>query len=102
MIRRPPRSTLFPYTTLFRSPTRGFGGVPQGSTRLASTGALADALEEDADSAEAAAGDRKSTRLNSSHGYISYAVFCLKKKTKNAQEMISERPPASFAPPHSI
>src|SRR5215207_10930542 len=64
MIRRPPRSTLFPYTTLFRSPDgpappaadgRGRGDPP---------------------------GDRKSTRLNSSHEWISYAVFCLKKKTK--------------------
>src|SRR6266542_5144727 len=65
MIRRPPRSTLFPYTTLFRSPGRiqqlpvwrqeGLAGRPE---------------------------DRKSTRLNSSHGSISYAVFCLKKKKK--------------------
>src|SRR2546422_11589643 len=71
MIRRPPRSTLFPYTTLFRS-------------------------EEDVDERDSSdphhqrdpvgqplpLGDRKSTRLNSSHGYISYAVFCLKKKKK--------------------
>src|SRR2546429_1612408 len=66
MIRRPPRSTLFPYTTLFRSahvgrdPDRGGPDLPQG-----------DRLAEE---------DRKSTRLNSSHGYISYAVFCLEKK----------------------
>src|SRR2546430_9317242 len=67
MIRRPPRSTLFPYTTLFRSPCaaatpprrRGRSPCPAGS------------------------GDRKSTRLNSSHSQISYAVFCLKKKKKN-------------------
>src|SRR2546429_6602173 len=76
MIRRPPRSTLFPYTTLFRSRLektpdgveksgRGFRGV---ETPLA------------ADWREAFQLDRKSTRLNSSHGYISYAVFCLKKK----------------------
>src|ERR1041385_9541236 len=62
MIRRPPRSTLFPYTTLFRSlrgPPRHEGdGHRRGGGQL----------------------DRKSTRLNSSHGYISYAVFCLKKK----------------------
>src|SRR5687768_18234696 len=72
MIRRPPRSTLFPYTTLFRSlpgqhpaqrqavPDHLAGGVEPGRHLL----------------------DRKSTRLNSSHGYISYAVFCLKKKKK--------------------
>src|SRR5260221_8286461 len=67
MIRRPPRSTLFPYTTLFRSAARGplclRGGVDQGNGGAA-----------------AGAGDRKSTRLNSSHTVISYAVFCLKKK----------------------
>src|SRR2546422_6409832 len=71
MIRRPPRSTLFPYTTLFRSEgdegtddvhARPEGGRHRGSLRSADVG------------------DRKSTRLNSSHGYISYAVFCLKKK----------------------
>src|SRR3989442_10710314 len=75
MIRRPPRSTLFPYTTLFRSSGRrrvfrcpapaGFGGppAPRGVVPLSP--------------------DRKSTRLNSSHVRISYAVFCLKKKNKN-------------------
>src|SRR5438034_1642732 len=68
MIRRPPRSTLFPYTTLFRSEeTRGH---PLGQRRL---GGLIDPLTHR---------DRKSTRLNSSHTVISYAVFCLKKKKK--------------------
>src|SRR5271170_8174850 len=69
MIRRPPRSTLFPYTTLFRSRTvmlprsvRRFNAGPPFDPR-----------------------DRKSTRLNSSHEWISYAVFCLKKKKKNKQ-----------------
>src|SRR2546422_11772315 len=74
MIRRPPRSTLFPYTTLFRSGSGrhrgprdvGAGGRCQGERRL-----------QQRHGGE----DRKSTRLNSSHGYISYAVFCLKKKT---------------------
>src|SRR2546422_1473757 len=70
MIRRPPRSTLFPYTTLFRSLLLQLrpraGDLPQAGPR--------DGL--------GAARDRKSTRLNSSHGYISYAVFCLKKKKK--------------------
>src|SRR2546429_7382367 len=72
MIRRPPRSTLFPYTTLFRSttPTTAVGGsVPKG--RIAAVQLM---------KLEFLARDRKSTRLNSSHGYISYAVFCLKKK----------------------
>src|SRR2546422_3651669 len=75
MIRRPPRSTLFPYTTLFRSlfvdpilpPTKSFS-IPRTRCHV----------REDAQFDR----DRKSTRLNSSHGYISYAVFCLKKKKK--------------------
>src|ERR1035437_10793717 len=66
MIRRPPRSTLFPYTTLFRS---GSTASNAGSWSKKYPGALANT-------------DRKSTRLNSSHANISYAVFCLKKKTK--------------------
>src|SRR6266849_9909114 len=72
MIRRPPRSTLFPYTTLFRSPKAGsapraVGTVDEFRQTLASAPSF---------------GDRKSTRLNSSHEWISYAVFCLKKKKK--------------------
>src|SRR3989449_8178114 len=79
MIRRPPRSTLFPYTTLFRS--------PKGSSYIASIGSIAIARASATRRAippESSPGarDRKSTRLNSSHGYISYAVFCLKKKKK--------------------
>src|SRR2546430_8591743 len=84
MIRRPPRSTLFPYTTLFRSPStplhgrtadaRGLlGGTPKpvpGGTR-----------------------DRKSTRLNSSHSQISYAVFCLKKKKQPLLEALIAKAP---------
>src|SRR2546430_6410220 len=70
MIRRPPRSTLFPYTTLFRSVS---GPV------LEMLGIQGDAL---AGETKAAQGDRKSTRLNSSHSQISYAVFCLKKKKR--------------------
>src|SRR2546422_11749070 len=69
MIRRPPRSTLFPYTTLFRSQD---GDVRAGA-------ALSYTDNGDGTITE----DRKSTRLNSSHGYISYAVFCLKKKKKD-------------------
>src|SRR2546429_9879621 len=82
MIRRPPRSTLFPYTTLFRSqpllePHVGFapGLRPRGHQLLG------DLLRERAAALRVSdERDRKSTRLNSSHGYISYAVFCLKKK----------------------
>src|SRR5256885_3399098 len=74
MIRRPPRSTLFPYTTLFRSPA----AAPVRGRRRARPGP---GRGRRADAALAAdATDRKSTRLNSSHLVISYAVFCLKKK----------------------
>src|SRR2546429_4968368 len=69
MIRRPPRSTLFPYTTLFRSLIQAF--LALASTRVSMPDDFAGML---------ICRDRKSTRLNSSHGYISYAVFCLKKK----------------------
>src|SRR5205809_4472675 len=76
---RPPRSTLFPYTTLFRSdavPRRSpsAGGHPLGSGRHWRL------LDTRASGGSCRTRDRKSTRLNSSHGYISYAVFCLKKK----------------------
>src|SRR5688572_31642829 len=70
MIRRPPRSTLFPYTTLFRSSRYGRMG------RAEHVGADGRAIDRHG------RGDRKSTRLNSSHSQISYAVFCLKKKKK--------------------
>src|SRR2546429_637632 len=79
MIRRPPRSTLFPYTTLFRSAQARVGGAGVGEIEL-----LCELFEGAGGFASARDGrqarDRKSTRLNSSHGYISYAVFCLKKK----------------------
>src|SRR2546422_7436407 len=81
MIRRPPRSTLFPYTTLFRSRPRG-GLGPRGKSREG-TGSESVVGRHRATRASCLSGarsDRKSTRLNSSHGYISYAVFCLKKK----------------------
>src|SRR5256885_10834651 len=79
MIRRPPRSTLFPYTTLFRSDTTSFGvdGLTEKKTYVFRVVALNHAGGE---SEPALAQDRKSTRLNSSHLVISYAVFCLKKK----------------------
>src|SRR5438309_6607302 len=72
MIRRPPRSTLFPYTTLFRS-----------RQKIAEMEGVLPPPGVDAAEAPATNGDRKSTRLNSSHSSISYAVFCLKKKKKN-------------------
>src|SRR2546422_9363959 len=75
MIRRPPRSTLFPYTTLFRS-TEAIVSMDATKTFPASTW-RGEPLRKDI---AAVPEDRKSTRLNSSHGYISYAVFCLKKK----------------------
>src|SRR2546422_7253207 len=80
MIRRPPRSTLFPYTTLFRSRKNRF--VHQFSLERKS-GKRQRALPWPGIYREREAQDRKSTRLNSSHGYISYAVFCLKKKTSD-------------------
>src|SRR2546428_964056 len=79
MIRRPPRSTLFPYTTLFRSrlaKTFGLGLSMHSNTHLGVS------LMAMAHVAAATPQDRKSTRLNSSHDQISYAVFCLKKKKK--------------------
>src|SRR2546430_9881385 len=72
MIRRPPRSTLFPYTTLFRS----------DRSRCAGSGLAAAVAEIPDDGPGVGRADRKSTRLNSSHSQISYAVFCLKKKKK--------------------
>src|SRR2546422_3690321 len=97
MIRRPPRSTLFPYTTLFRSRALGVAAChDQNAALLHGDAALATVLAQGATPLHAVLGlqaarlevvtrvdqDRKSTRLNSSHGYISYAVFCLKKKKK--------------------
>src|SRR5258708_34445538 len=87
MIRRPPRSTLFPYTTLFRSGS--FEILPPEPIRPRTIfnsyqGLLLDTAQsiDESHSARTAEGDRKSTRLNSSHQIISYAVFCLKKKKK--------------------
>src|SRR5258707_9495213 len=82
MIRRPPRSTLFPYTTLFRSPIDSNNHV--AANRQAAHSGLDGAIAavNSSGSGRATLGDRKSTRLNSSHANISYAVFCLKKKNK--------------------
>src|SRR5688572_32404276 len=94
MIRRPPRSTLFPYTTLFRSPTyrEGFPQVPLEAAALERpvvatrvTGCV-DAVVDGETGTLVPPRDRKSTRLNSSHSQISYAVFCLKKKKKKKKQ----------------
>src|SRR5256885_6377851 len=85
MIRRPPRSTLFPYTTLFRSRVEVVGdGVPADLSRgpKAELDTVLSDIAHRADALDSARRDRKSTRLNSSHLVISYAVFCLKKKKK--------------------
>src|SRR3712207_8871300 len=100
MIRRPPRSTLFPYTTLFRSRVDGGGAAQRVRRRLrdaraaARRAATARALCGGGD-APRAAGDRKSTRLNSSYGNNSFAVFCSKKKLSNlrfASQIFSTEP----------
>src|SRR2546430_6815374 len=96
MIRRPPRSTLFPYTTLFRS--GGGGGSPGSLLRLRTLGineseALEGTVPFHATPRDA---DRKSTRLNSSHSQISYAVFCLK---KNPPSLASPSAPSTRATP---
>src|SRR3989449_3430331 len=95
MIRRPPRSTLFPYTTLFRSETPGRRVVARAIAGGEKEDALHDGLMVTS-RASYGSGDRKSTRLNSSHGYISYAVFCLeKKKICRTQELARTRERAS-------
>src|SRR5438034_6390630 len=85
MIRRPPRSTLFPYTTLFRSPA----GVtmPDGTSFAVISRKVFIAPSR----TFAICTDRKSTRLNSSHTVISYAVFCLKKKKKKIKKIIKKK-----------
>src|SRR5688572_31721253 len=96
MIRRPPRSTLFPYTTLFRSEARPQGDELQdvghdldvdelAAGDLHEVEELGVLFERERD-VEVIDSDRKSTRLNSSHSQISYAVFCLKKKKKNKKQ----------------
>src|SRR2546422_7850747 len=81
MIRRPPRSTLFPYTTLFRSLLEVRVGFDPPAIRDA-VGELGGVAQQALSGKGTGGGDRKSTRLNSSHGYISDAVFCLKKKKR--------------------
>src|SRR5437667_4703500 len=102
MTRRPPRSTLFPYTTLFRSHAEACGAEQGPTTRIEHTHragkGVGDTGIENEDTARLGANggrtgdeaDRKSTRLNSSHITISYAVFCLKKKKKKKTETLPE------------
>src|SRR5687768_18004845 len=94
MIRRPPRSTLFPYTTLFRSgePTLGVNWSSGNVMFISGLETLrvngfndSNGTANWVDRSGLTTSDRKSTRLNSSHGYISYAVFCLKKKKQNTK-----------------
>src|SRR5256886_7082401 len=111
MIRRPPRSTLFPYTTLFRSEEEGeeqsaviadvaFRGGNAGTwQQLAQGGHQHQRVNERIHAVERPA-DRKSTRLNSSHSQISYAVFCLKKKKKNIKQHSSTTHPTP--PNHTL
>src|SRR2546430_9989331 len=94
MIRRPPRSTLFPYTTLFRSrvPTVTVTETsPVGGERCSATGQtpFACTMRKASVRSPSSARDRKSTRLNSSHSQISYAVFCLKKKNLSIVHLLS-------------
>src|SRR2546422_1933555 len=86
MIRRPPRSTLFPYTTLFRSQIIGIvaDARDDGLRNPLKPGVYIPFTTQMWMFTQILVRDRKSTRLNSSHGYISYAVFCLKKKTKSS------------------
>src|SRR2546422_5525405 len=82
MIRRPPRSTLFPYTTLFRSVFRNRYGRARADCLRRTEGRGGKWTQHFIQDCGPSTGDRKSTRLNSSHGYISYADFCLKKSKK--------------------
>src|SRR2546427_3616591 len=102
MIRRPPRSTLFPYTTLFRSlyvVNSGANSVaayaPGASGDAAPTAVIHGGSNTGLNGPRGIA-DRKSTRLNSSHSQISYAVFCLKKKKKNRSHSCSQRGTGRF------
>src|SRR2546430_10840243 len=94
MIRRPPRSTLFPYTTLFRSVEEVLRGVPllagdRGQQWRVPALVLQQQRVNNFGDEWADRADRKSTRLNSSHSQISYAVFCLKKKKTSASRIMS-------------
>src|SRR3989475_6494117 len=99
MIRRPPRSTLFPYTTLFRSNLGGGIRVVKDLARIGQVAGWfnADHQGRSGDTPLWDCADRKSTRLNSSHSQISYAVFCLKKKKKTKKHTIRQATSSSKA-----
>src|SRR2546429_6053085 len=92
MIRRPPRSTLFPYTTLFRSLSQAISWPPtrNGMVILDTSQVVQETPAPVLHRISPVLTDRKSTRLNSSHGYISYAVFCLKKKI-DISDLVDDR-----------
>src|SRR2546430_3631280 len=96
MIRRPPRSTLFPYTTLFRSDVLSWSG-PGGPAQAAAKAKVHTVQGRIIEPEEL---DRKSTRLNSSHSQISYAVFCLKKKKR--QDLLTSRVECLATSSHSV
>src|SRR3712207_7756770 len=100
MIRRPPRSTRFPYTTLFRSPC--LDGPREPVARDADRKRRHGNREREGGKERRLAGDRKSTRLNSSHANISYAVFCLKKNNLTENTELVGRTLAAIAMPHSV
>src|SRR2546430_9382582 len=97
MIRRPPRSTLFPYTTLFRSPLGG-----RRACRGSRAGVRGPRTIRRRRRSSARQRDRKSTRLNSSHSQISYAVFCLKKKKEIPDKTSHLRTPVLDVPDHLL
>src|SRR2546430_13697998 len=102
MIRRPPRSTLFPYTTLFRS-VPGMDEVPE--VEVSTPNGAVFAVRENGWTIAVVTGryalsDRKSTRLNSSHSQISYAVFCLKKKKNHYTNALRQRASDTYVPTH--
>src|SRR2546427_2884130 len=99
MIRRPPRSTLFPYTTLFRSIPGQLVGEDHDVRQRRVAGAERHRLGLGAGHRACPTRDRKSTRLNSSHSQISYAVFCLKKKKRNSSRLLSSPTTPGFPPP---
>src|SRR2546430_7213774 len=100
MIRRPPRSTLFPYTTLFRSPTNSTSTILTFGLSVISNVAVPRPAASSRFSTylTSVRGDRKSTRLNSSHSQISYAVFCLKKKKKRQYLLVLHSEHADVVP----
>src|SRR2546422_4669516 len=96
MIRRPPRSTLFPYTTLFRSVADHLDRIERGGFEVLLR--ERERIELQLGSQRGHEIDRKSTRLNSSHGYISYAVFCLKKKKNTINAIAQATKPRGTTP----